>query len=264
MSWVALVYHEVLGSTDGALPHFAVSRESFAAQLDWLAARGFGVDTLEAAAQANDARVVALTFDDGHWSHYARAFPLLAERGMRATFFVVSDWVGQRQYASWEQLREMKAAGMSIQSHSASHAYLSTILDAALRAELVRSKAVIDEELGQDTKTFALPGGDEPRGRWRFFREAGYKMVATSRPGANGQVNVTEGVTLLRRLTVRHGQPRHLFAQLAAQDLRVLLSARARHGVLDAVRRVIGRDRYARWRRQLLARLPGATRMLGS
>ncbi len=265
MSWIALVYHEVFGRGEGTLPHFAVHSDGFAAQLDWLAASGYRVETLEQAAAQMDRRVVGLTFDDGHWSHHQHAFPLLAARGMKATFFVVSDWVGRKDYASWDQLREMRAAGMSIQSHSASHAYLSTLDVSGVRDELQRSKDALDRHLEQNTSAFALPGGDEPRRAWHCFGEVGYTMVATSRPGANGATPATTGgAALVRRLTVRHGQRRQLFHRLAQQDPRVLLTAQARHGMLDLLRRGIGRERYARWRRRFLDRLPGSVNVFGS
>lgn len=266
MSWVALMYHEILRPTDGAMPHFGVRADAFAAQLDWLSANGYSVETLEEAAVRKAPRVVGLTFDDGHWSHHQRAFPMLATRSMRATFFVVTEWVGRDGYASWEALQEMRAAGMSIQSHSATHAYLSTVDAGTLRDELRRSKDTLDQRLGQLTSTIALPGGDEPRGRaWAAVSEAGYTLIATSRPGANREREQTEaGVPLIRRLTVRHGQRATLFGKLAAQNRRVLLTAQVRHSTLETLRRVLGRGRYASWRRRVLARIPGATKWLGS
>ncbi len=266
MSWVALMYHEILRPTDGALPHFGVRADAFAAQLDWLSANGYTVTTLEAASDRKDPKVIGLTFDDGHWSQHQRAFPILAERGMHATFFIVTDWVGREGYASWDALREMRAAGMSIQSHSASHAFLSTADASTLKNELTRSKAALDQQLGQATSTIALPGGDEPRGQaWRAVSEAGYTMVATSRPGANSAGEQTaDGVLLIRRLTVRHGQRSTLFNKLARQNRRVLWTAQVRHSTLETLRRVLGRGRYAEWRRKLLAKVPGATKWLGA
>lgn len=266
MSWIALTYHDVPESGDGA-GHFAVPRARFGRQLEVAQAMGIELTTLEAAVARAESRAVALTFDDGDVTHYTCAFPELMARGMRASFFVITDRVGSTGYVTWAQLREMAAAGMSIGSHTASHAYLSTLSAARLREELSRSKAALDDALGQRTQTLALPGGDEPpRTLWPLLHEAGYTLVATSRPGANGRSlpAAPGGGRLVRRLTVRHGQPDSLFRRQLRQDARVVLAARLRFALLESLRAGLGRDRYARWRQVLLGRHPGAARVLGS
>ena len=88
---------------------------------------------------------------------------------MTATFFVTTDWIGKPGFASWDELRDMKAAGMSIQSHSHTHPLLASVDRARARSELVESKRLLDQGLGQDTDTFALPGGSLPTGDWLGF-----------------------------------------------------------------------------------------------
>jgi len=266
MRWIALTYHDVPESEDG-VGHFATPRARFARQLDLARAMGVELTTLEAAVGRAESRSVALTFDDGDQTHYTCAFPELVSRAMRASFFVITDRVGTAGYVTWAQLREMAAAGMSIGSHTASHAFLSTLSAARLRDELARSKGALDDALGQSTSTLALPGGDEPvRALWPLVHEAGFTLVATSRPGANGRALPTTpgGARLVRRLTVRHGQPEAHFPRQLRQDARVVLAARLRFALLEGLRGAVGRGRYARWRRSLLDRHPGAARVLGS
>lgn len=40
---------------------------------------------------------VVLTFDDGYWDNYEIVFPLLKQRGIPATFFVSTDYIGTRR-----------------------------------------------------------------------------------------------------------------------------------------------------------------------
>ncbi len=65
--------------------------------------------------------IVCLTFDDGHSSDWDFAFPILHEMGAKATFFVVTDWIGKPGFLSVEQIRELRKNGMQIGSHSCSH-----------------------------------------------------------------------------------------------------------------------------------------------
>lgn len=265
--WVSLVYHEIPDARPGAgRDHFAVPAEQFARQLAWLAAHGYTGDSMENAALAAGPGTVGLTFDDGYRTHYEVAFPLLLRHGMRATFFVTTDWVGQPGYVTWNALREMLAAGMSIQSHTVSHPFLSTVPTAVVRRELVESKARLDDELGQATTTLALPGGDAPRrGLSALLEEAGYRLVGTSRVGANrGRWAPTAPPRAICRFAIRGNQPDEWFTRLVKQDPGAILDARARAWMLRGVRAVLGRQRYATWRRALLARWPGLGRTFGS
>ncbi len=70
-------------------------------------------------------RSVVLTFDDGLASVRSVAHPLLARYGLRGIAFVVSGHVPERTdsggpFCSWEEIREMSAAG-TFEFHSHSH-----------------------------------------------------------------------------------------------------------------------------------------------
>lgn len=268
--WVSLMYHDVM--EDGApvsavAQRFAVPVTAFAAQLDALREGGYLVRSLCHAIREPDTKVVAMTFDDGHVGQFARAFPELVARGMSATFFVTTSWIGRRPgYCSWSQLREMNAAGMSIQSHTHSHPFLSELPAHALSAELCRSKAELDEALGQDTDAIALPGGDHPRRRLRpLLAESGYAVVATSQWGTNGAVAFEQrGPRYIRRCTIR-GTPDNVeFARILAGDPALAHRLQARAALLGAVRRMMGPSRYARWRAMMLDRADSTVRALSS
>jgi len=68
-------------------------------------------------------RSVAITFDDGDRSVYEHAMPLLKRYNFRATFFVVTEQVGQEWEGvdglDWDELREMQDSGIfQIESHT--------------------------------------------------------------------------------------------------------------------------------------------------
>jgi peptidoglycan/xylan/chitin deacetylase (PgdA/CDA1 family) len=223
----------------------------FAGQLDLLRRSGFEACSL-AQAMTHPGRRVAITFDDGVRSDYEHAFPALAERQMAATFFVVTDRVGSPGCVTWPELREMHAAGMAIQSHTRTHPFLSELGRAALRDELERAKATLDDALGQDTDQLALPGGDAPRRRFRgMIAEAGYRTVATSRWGHNGP-DQGRMPRLIRRCTVSPEADEKYFRRLLAGDRIIGIRRRARETVLARVRAALGPSRYTAWRRRFL------------
>ena len=58
---------------------------------------------------------IGLTFDDGYADIYESVFPILKKYRMTATFYVVKLTEDRKPgYVTWEQLREMAAAGMEI------------------------------------------------------------------------------------------------------------------------------------------------------
>jgi peptidoglycan/xylan/chitin deacetylase (PgdA/CDA1 family) len=235
-----------------------VSAGAFGRQLDLI--RGLGLRGTSIAAAIEDPRdAVAISFDDGDLGQATRAFPALAERAMTATFFVTTSWIGTARYASWDQLRDMRAAGMSIQSHTHTHPFLSELDERTLRDELRRSRGILDDRLGQRTTMIAFPGGDAPRPELRHLLAAeGYEVIGTSRWGRNA---ASSGATprYIRRCTVR-GAPRdEEFAAIARGDRWLGLKRQARERALAWLRSSLGPTRYARWRRGFLERTkPGA------
>ena len=251
--WACLMYHEVPGEATPA-GYYAIPHDRFAAQLGVIRALGLTASSLERVLAGPPGPTVGLTFDDGHETHYTQVFSLLQERQLTATFFVTSAWVGTPGYVSWHQLREMADAGMSIQSHTASHPFLSELGRADAARELAASKAIIEQEIGRPCTTLALPGGDAPRG-WSpaDYAALGYRCVATSRWGPNRvEREPRDGVRYIRRYTVRRGTPDALLRKLALAEERTLGPEGIRLAALHVLRSTLGATRYTRWRRRVL------------
>lgn len=253
--WVCLMYHDVggdRGATSGGPERFRVPTSAFASQLDQIAGLGWQGRSIARLASGEAAPAVAISFDDGEVGQFAHAFPALAARGMTATFFVATSWVGRAGYVSWDQLREMKAAGMSIQSHTHTHPFLSELDAGSVAEELRVSKAMLDERLEQDTDTIGLPHGDFPRRALRgLLGSTGYRTVATSRWGVNRAVRA-DGVRIVRRCTVRGAPSPDEFGRILRGDPWLSTRRGLRESTLGAMRRAIGPTRYARWRRRFL------------
>jgi len=124
-------------------------------------------------------RSVILTFDDGYDGMYEYAFPMLKQRGMVGTFFIITDFVGRPGYLTWDQIAEMDAAGMSFGAHSLTHPDFTRIGPAELRRQLVEPRQVLEEHLGHPVRFLAYPSGKYNAATIAATRAAGYLAAVT-------------------------------------------------------------------------------------
>jgi peptidoglycan/xylan/chitin deacetylase (PgdA/CDA1 family) len=173
---------------------------------------------------------------------------------MTATFFVTTDWIGTPGFMSWDQLRQLSDWGMSVQSHTVSHPFLSELERDRLREELTLSKLVLDRELGQETTQIALPGGNGPKRSLRsLLGEAGYRVVAGSRWGRNADgAEAYDATKLVRRCTVPQSPTPDLARRVVTGDPRLALVRHPREVALFGLRGLLGPTRYSELRRRFL------------
>lgn len=117
-----------------------------------------------------------------------RQADFLSELESRGGVKVDARPLGQGLFMSWEELRTMLAAGMSIGSHTHTHQRLASLTDANQEDELVRSKQTLERELETPIVTVAYPIG----GRKAFnavtknlAKAAGYRLGFTYYGGIN-------------------------------------------------------------------------------
>ncbi len=194
-----------------------VRTPDFLEEMDYLADHGYHTVTLAdvylamAGIRSLPDKPVALTFDDGGLDNYQVAFPILRERRLTATFFVITKTVGAAGQMSWDQLREMADGGMSIQSHTVSHPDLPGASDSRLRSELMGSREAIRQALGRPVYAVAYPAGSFDQRVIAAAKEAGYVMgVATSK----GDGLSTKGIFEITRRRVQAFLPLVNFERL--------------------------------------------------
>lgn len=103
-------------------------------------------------------RVVYLTFDDGPSANTSRILEILAEYGVKATFFVVG--ANKTGEADQQRMRDIVAAGHTLAVHSWSHDY--TKIYASVEAFLDDFNQIyewVHEVTGVYPQIFRFPGG---------------------------------------------------------------------------------------------------------
>ncbi|MEO5722532.1 MAG: polysaccharide deacetylase family protein [Chthoniobacterales bacterium] len=149
-------------------------------------------------------RAAVITFDDGWKTQYEVGWPIMKKYGYPFTLFIYTEGVKGGKFGggaamSWEQLAEMRDAGVDIQAHSATHQDLRRPFDKVqkkklsseeyqtwLQAEIAGSKQTLEQKLGIRVTSFAVPFGyvnDEVR---ETIMKAGYEALFTVQGQALG------------------------------------------------------------------------------
>jgi peptidoglycan/xylan/chitin deacetylase (PgdA/CDA1 family) len=190
-----LMYHYVDEEPPPAGPYAAdltVKTENFEAQMVYLFTNDYSTISLADAYLAMAGlkelppKPVVLTFDDGGADNYEVAFPILKEFGFTATFFIITGPAGRGKEGqmTWDQLREMAAAGMSVQSHTVSHPDLRGVSKARLETELVDSRQAIAAAIGEPSYVLCYPAGAYNARVIEAARAAGYVMAVATDKGS--------------------------------------------------------------------------------
>lgn len=188
--WVPiLMYHHVM-PVDQAKAILAtklnVPPDIFRQQMDFLIGKGYqiiGLDEMMAGLRNGTLPVkpVVLTFDDAYRDFYDIVFPILREKNLKATVFVITQFVGGERYVTWDQLKQLGDSGLVlVGDHSLNHLYLSKLSSEELRNQIVSSKDILEQRLGKAVKYFAYPYGS-----------VGQSKTVLSEVGFNGAVLTT-------------------------------------------------------------------------
>lgn len=104
---------------------------------------------------------VVLTFDDGHRSFIDKALPMLAERGIPATLFICSGWLGTKRFMTRDEIRDIaRRPGIEIGNHTRTHSDLGSEQSRGiLEREIVGGKKDLEDLLGREVSSFSYPYG---------------------------------------------------------------------------------------------------------
>lgn len=256
-----LVYHVILPDDTpvdawppGHRPYLS-RRSEFDAHVEWIAGKGFQTHTVAGISRlsaADAARSVVLTFDDGQSSDYETAYPALSGKGMKATFYIATDFVGQAGYVNWQQLREMQAHGMEIGSHSCSHCCFPDLAPADMLKELRDSRRILEDRLGSAVKSFSVPYGFACQSLIRAATEAGYETICTSDVSL-ARVNNASFPAVYGRVGIRRGNGVEFLEGIMQRKAGVLGRMMVEDRLKTLVKRSMGRTIWHKFRHVVLS-----------
>jgi peptidoglycan/xylan/chitin deacetylase (PgdA/CDA1 family) len=226
-----LLYHSVAEESSARFRPWTLHPRRFAAHMELLARRGYQSLTirqleegLRPAGPPLPERPVVITFDDGFADFHSTALPLLEAHHLASTLYVTTGYLGGT--AGWlarereqdrpmlrpEQLHDVAGRGVEIGAHSHTHPRLDELSAAGSRAEIHRSKEVLEQELQQRVTSFAYPHGCYSRRVREQVIEAGYTSSTAVR---HAMSSTEDDVFALARLMV--------LADTTTEDLERLL-----------------------------------------
>ena len=193
-----LMYHytsEPPEDADKYRTDLSVSPANLRRQLEYLQANGYTtIDFYELARglanrQTLPEKPVILTFDDGYRDNYEHAFPLLQAFGMKGVFFIITEPINfnDPRYVSWEMVREMADAGMSMEIHTVSHPNLADLDDEKAQQQIVGAQEEIAAHTGYLPRFLSYPGGDYDDETIQIARDAELWGAVTTRYGTYHQ-----------------------------------------------------------------------------
>ncbi len=221
-SVIVLCYHRF---EDRPKDTLAINPAEFEKQMEELKTTGFTVIKMQdfIAWRRGETRIpdrsCVVTIDDGYRSGYDVAWPILKKFGYPFSMFIYTNYVkGQPnaggQSLSWEELAEMRDAGVDIQSHTVSHTNLRQktgkwqkpfpTYEAWLQHEMVDSKKMLEQRLGIAVNCLAYPYGNHSDEIRKMAMDAGYAAAFT----VYGQrLSVNSPAEQLGRYAVESGKP---------------------------------------------------------
>lgn len=210
-----LMWHNLAEESSGDM---TISVDMFRAQIEALHEAGFKTVSLQ---QLYDyvhfgtelpEKPIVLTFDDGYFSNYEYAYPILREYGMQATIFAIGVSVGKDTYKDTDhamtphfgadEAREMVDSGLiSVQSHTfdmhqwppfedGNAQVRETLLpfdgeadadyEAAVEADFAESRELLESITGQPVNALAFPEGAYVTLTQDALRSAGAELTFTT------------------------------------------------------------------------------------
>lgn len=209
-SYSVLVYHRFAGELKPGQERIDIAPRRFYRQLRLLRLLGFRalpLDDLLAFhhGERNDLprRRFVITADDAMADaieplrraarHHPQLYVPTAELGGSA------HWIDGEPVASWDQVRDLAAAGVAIGSHTRHHRRLTQLDPQERDEELTGSLAELRTEVPASAPVIAYPNGDHDDDVCRATAAAGYDLAFTTEKGRN---SATTDPFRLRRVSV--------------------------------------------------------------
>lgn len=199
------MYHRIGDIRNDWEARYGIRPQNFAKHMDALAASGFQAITIDQLVAWLDGGpplpdgAFLLTFDDGFRGVLEHGLPVLRRLNWPATIFLVSDLIGGEDewtkasnpsgethpLLSAEEIRSMRAAGISFHSHTRRHLSLPVLDDIELANQLAGSRSTLQALLGQSVDYIAYPFGHVDDRVETATRSAGYRAAFSTQPGFN-------------------------------------------------------------------------------
>lgn len=121
-----------------------------------------------------DEKKVSLSFDAAWGADDTDSLlSTLAKHNVKATFFLVGDWV--RKYP--EEVKRIAAAGHDVGNHSDKHPHMASMSKEQIKDDIMKTHNATKEVLGIDMNLFRPPFGEYNNTVMEVLKECGYYVI---------------------------------------------------------------------------------------
>lgn len=147
---------------------------------------------------AYSTKSAALTFDDGYEDFYTDAFPLLKKYNIKATIFIIYDFIGRKGFMTESELKEISDSKLvEIGAHTMDHLYLKLLQNNIVTKQVVGSKKGLEDMLQLRVESFAYPYGAFDQDTIDVVRAAGFTSAVSE---IAGDLQSSENLLYLSRI----------------------------------------------------------------
>ncbi|SDJ84149.1 polysaccharide deacetylase family protein [Natronincola ferrireducens] len=235
-----VTYHHIVTNV-GLTNNIIITPEKFRSDMEAIKKAGFTtilfkdlVNYVEGKGQLPQ-KPVLITFDDGYYSNYEYAYPILKELDMKATISIIGWAVGETKHKvtgreiiprfTWEEAKEMIDSGhIDIQNHTYDmhnprdqYPYRRGVLQKeeesledyieAFREDVMEFHHAIEENLGNDVFVFVYPHGEYNDLTEELLVQLGYRVTLTGEHGVNLITRDKNSLFKLKRINAGYKLP---------------------------------------------------------
>jgi len=127
---------------------------------------------------------VLLTFDDGHWDLYTDVLPILKKYNVKATAYIITNYLDGSDFLSTDQLLKLSSSGyFEIGSHTLNHVWLKGRGSQQVQNEVQKSKKILEDLIKKPVVSFAYPYGAFDQQAEDIVKNSGYETAVITVPG---------------------------------------------------------------------------------
>lgn len=225
MSIPVLMYHHVLPCNG----YITIGVDAFEKQMRFLSEEGYHTLSLEefflykTKQKHLPHKSVLLTFDDGWHDNFIYAYPILKKYNLRATIFVVTEWVELASQKNWERCPDThhectqalktkpweavlswnKLRAMQDVFDIASHTHTHVEKNIGWQHEFSLSKHLLKTKLNIDNPHLCWPRGYYDKELITLAKEHGYSCFYTTDRGINTPDN---NLDTIKRISIKNNE----------------------------------------------------------
>lgn len=168
-----------------------VDAQTFTSQMDYLVLKGYTTISLPEVVSGLSSgnlppKPVVLTFDDGYADMFTNAYPVLRDRGLKATFFIITQLVGGSDYLTWDQITEMAGNSlMMIGDHTLTHRALPSLPEAQVQDEILSAQNILQGEINKPVNVFAFPYGSQTPRDIKYLEQGNFVAAVSTEYGVS-------------------------------------------------------------------------------